>query len=385
MKKLNIFFLLGLFTLIFVACDNDDDKIKLNSGDLVYPSFTMESEQGFEVTASTDQTQEIGTWEWSKAAFGLNSPITYVVVADTLESFATEVEVIRYTSSNKEEPVTIKLLNDAAATLTKESKEVTLYVTVKAILGSSGNTGALYASEKKAIDFTCYYFKPKAALYIVGNGLVGWDNTEETIGNNLQVFFSDDNGSGTLIYTYTGYFTGGNGLKFPTLAGDWDKAYGYSNGSLIPNNGGGDYTTPATSGLYTLTVNLKTMALTMEPYTDAVTSYEKIGIVGDGANGWPEDDNITDIAMTKYAEHVWVATNVKLTAGKEIKFRANEAWTVNWGVESGEEQGLPFTVGKVNGDNIKVLKTTEYFVAFNDITNHIIVIPMDDLPKKTAE
>lgn len=379
MKKLNILFIaLSLFA--FVACDNEGDHLTLNNTELVTPTFEMNSQQDFVVKASTDQNEVVGNWKWTQASFGVDSPITYSIVADTLSSFESEVEVARYTTYSKEESITIKLLNDAASALTKESKPVKLYVALKAFIGTTGALSPLY-SEVKTITFTCYYFNPKDILYIVGDGLVGWGNDAANIGKDLQLFFANNSGKTDLIYTYTGQFLGGKGLKFPTKAGDWDTAYGY-NGSSLVANGGDNFPTPDANGLYTLTANLETLAISITPYTGAVDNYNVIGIVGDAANGWPSDDNVTDVEMTQVVPHVWVATNVDLKEGKEMKFRANKDWGKNWGAQNGDNQEFPFAVGKDGGDNIKIIKTGKYFVAFNDLTKQYIIVLEDNLPKK---
>lgn len=379
MKKLNILLTCFIALFIFVACSNDDDHIKLNEDKLISPTLTeFESQQNFVVTASTNQKDVIGNIKWTEASFGINSPVTYAIVADTLESMATEVQITTFSTFDEKQDITIEMLNGAASSMTKESKPVKLYVAVKAFLGTTGNIAALYTAVK-SVSFTCYFFNPKNPLYIVGDGLVGWGNDVANIGKDLQVFFANNSGKADLIYTYTGFFHGGKGLKFPTLAGDWDKAYGTNGATLVPN-GGGDYITPATDGLYTLTANLNTLSVSMTPYTGETKTYTSIGIVGDAANGWPGDDNITDIEMTQVVAHVWVATDVDLKADKVMKFRAEKKWDTNWGAP--DEQELPFALGKPNGADIKISKSGKYYIALNDLTGHYAIILADDLPKK---
>lgn len=373
MKKLNILIIFAFSLLFFASCDNE--QLKLNDGDLVAPTLSkFSSEQDFVVTAATNQKEVIGSIEWTEASFGVSAPVKYALVADTLESLATAVEIATYTTHSEAQDITIEMLNKAATSLTKESKEVQLYVAVKAYLGTTGAVSAIY-TDKKVVSFTCYFFNPKDVLYIVGDGLVGWGNEAGNIGKDLQLFFADNSGKAELIYTYTGYFFGGKGLKFPTIAGDWDTAFGY-NGTTLVANGGDNFSTPATDGLYTLQVNLATLDITMTPYTQDVTAYNSIGVIGD-FNDWG-----TDVVMTQPVPHIWVAASVKMDAGQTFKFRANADWGVNWGGQDTASQELPFSIAKSGGDNIVVQKSANYFIAFNDITKHYIVTVVEDLPKK---
>lgn len=379
MKKFNILLIFTLSLLSFVACSNDE--LKLNEGDLTSPVLSeFNCQDGFTVNASTNQKQVIGSIKWTEASFGIKSPVTYAIVADTLESMGTAVEVAKYSTFSEVQDITIEMLNKAAASMTKESKLVKLYVAVKAYLGATGAVGAL-STEIKSVSFTCYFSNPKDVIYIVGDGLVGWGNDAVNIGKDLQIFFSDHSTREQLKYTYTGFFKGGKGLKFPTIAGDWGTAYGF-NGSKLVANGGDNFGTPATDGIYTLSIDLTAMTATMVPYTESVKTYSFMGIVGDGANGWPDANNVTDILMTQAVPHVWVATGVELKAGKKIKIRADKDWAANWGAQNENDQELPFAIGKQGGPDISVPKDGKYYVALNDITGHYAIVFESDLPKK---
>lgn len=183
-----------------------------------------------------------------------------------------------------------------------------------------------------------------------------------------------------MTYTYTAFFTAGEkkGLKFPTIAGEWDTAYGFSpgssnaEGSLVVN--GGDMPAPAVDGVYTLTLDLINLSVSLLPYEGSLDKYDAVGIVGGAANGWD-----SDVEMTKIGEHVWVARDVQLSAG-EIKFRANKAWAKSWGVE---KTGVEFPFGKATGgENIQIEVSNKYYVALNTLTTHYVIIPMEDLPVK---
>jgi len=103
-----------------------------------------------------------------------------------------------------------------------------------------------------------------------------------------------------------------------------------------------------TKGIYLVTFNSNTGAYNFAPAS--------IGIIGDATpGGWGADTN-----MDEDAAAVGV---VKLTVAlldKECKFRANDAWDINWG-----GTGFPTGTGTQNGPNIKVPAAKTYTVTFN--------------------
>ncbi len=96
-----------------------------------------------------------------------------------------------------------------------------------------------------------------------------------------------------------------------------------------------------------------------------------IGIVGDGARGWPggNDDLEKDIMLTqdKNNPNLWKRKKVKLFGGKSIKFRKDHSWAMNWG--QSDDAGFPKGVALINSpNNLTVAQDGEYTVTFNDKT-----------------
>jgi hypothetical protein len=86
-----------------------------------------------------------------------------------------------------------------------------------------------------------------------------------------------------------------------------------------------------------------------------------VGIIGSAtANGWN-----ASTPMTSLGNHEWsIALPLMATAGaNEVKFRANDAWTINWGAT-----GFPTGTGTQDGPNIPVAAAGNYAVRFNDQT-----------------
>ncbi|MBK5721537.1 SusF/SusE family outer membrane protein [Dysgonomonas sp. Marseille-P4677] len=368
MKKLNIFSILILSLLAFIACTDENDHIKLgDSGNFSKPALEQKVLQNFVIEDNTNLSDSIGYWKWSEAKFNVQSPSAYNIQVDTTATFNTAASVA--TTADSYMKLTYDILNKTALRFVSNAQEVTLYFRIKASLGTAEAEPILY-SETQQITFTC---RPsiKSVLYIVGNGLAGWGNDRANIGKDLQLFFADNSTDTDLKYTYTGVFNNG-GLKFPTQAGVWSTTYAYEGGKLSPNNVGGDFTTGA-EGLYTLSVDLKTLAITYEKYTGSVKTYAQMEVVGDAADGWGDTDGI---AMQSVVEHVWFAYPVTLKAGG-LKFREDKSWANNWGAVSDTQTDLPF--GKTGDKNITIEDAGDYFLALNSLTGHYIVMPVKSL------
>lgn len=155
---------------------------------------------------------------------------------------------------------------------------------------------------------------------------------------------------------YTGFFyaqdadwsDGKGAFKFTGAFNDWSKGnYGSGTssdqgGTIIDSGESGNLF--ATPGFYRAEVNLQTMSYTLTPISG-------IGIIGPAQpGGWDTDTDMTYNPATR----AWEAT-VTLAAD-ELKFRANDAWDINWG---GSLDNLV-----QNGANLKVEKAGKYFVQF---------------------
>ncbi len=140
-----------------------------------------------------------------------------------------------------------------------------------------------------------------------------------------------------------------------------------ANDSWNVNWGGGDFPTGTaslgganiqvpTTSYYTITFNDVTGAYHFQALN---TVYQTIGLIGSAtAAGWE-----ASTAMNQDVEdpHQWSLSSITLGQG-EVKFRANNAWDVNWGGSS-----FPAGTATLNGSNIAV-PPGEYNVSFNDVT-----------------
>lgn len=136
---------------------------------------------------------------------------------------------------------------------------------------------------------------------------------------------------------------------------NWDVNWGAADfPSGVATQGGPNIPVPATSK-YLITFNKVTGAYTFEEKPE----FNTIGIIGSATpGGWDTD---TDLEKDPADPNVWRKNGVQLING-EAKFRANDAWSLNWG-----GTGFPTDTAELNGPNIPV-DSGEYLVTFNTQT-----------------
>ena len=128
-------------------------------------------------------------------------------------------------------------------------------------------------------------------------------------------------------------------------ATDFPTGVGVSNGPNIPI---------AAAGKYLVHFNKVSGAYSFEE----IVEFSSIGIIGDATpGGWDSDTYLTKDAGNP---DLWKAT--MLLNNGAAKFRANGAWTLNWGGDD-----FPSGVGVPNGNNIPI-DSGEYLVTFNTAT-----------------
>lgn len=159
------------------------------------------------------------------------------------------------------------------------------------------------------MDYT-YTIEEAPELYMKGDAN-GWDGYDYLAGDGVH---------------FTGFmYLNQNGFKF-TTAPDWSGTGYGENFSTAPDAGNIVMTEPA--GYYKVDVDLSAKTYTLTPITS-------IGIIGSAApNGWDSDVDLTYVPYNKETKEgrYWEAKNIKLKAG-ECKFRANDAWDMQWGFD----------------------------------------------------
>lgn len=86
-----------------------------------------------------------------------------------------------------------------------------------------------------------------------------------------------------------------------------------------------------------------------------------IGIIGSATpGGWDTDTDMRLADATRVDKSIWT-TIIFLTGGNQVKFRASDAWTDNWGGTS-----FPSGTGAAGGADITVNASGYYKVTFNE-------------------
>jgi hypothetical protein len=120
---------------------------------------------------------------------------------------------------------------------------------------------------------------------------------------------------------------------------------------------GGDNVAVSAAGTYDVTFNRVTGVYNF--------SFPTIALVGAATpSGWPSGaaGEVDATALTTTDGVTYTATNVALTAD-QCKFRANNAWSVNWG-----NPAFPSGTATQGGDNIVVATAGNYDVTLNRVT-----------------
>lgn len=219
------------------------------------------------------------------------------------------------------------------------------------VVGRDAKIQVIYDSASETITLTGEYTGDVPAfpddIYAIG-GDTEWSANYQLHGKNGQ-------------YKGFGYLS--QEFKFKPNPDNWDGNWGAGDTEGTIALGGGNIAAPATAGYYMIEVDLNEM-------TYKLTLITTIGIIGPAqAGGWDTDTDLTYNPETK----AWEATGVVLTAG-DMKFRANDAWDINWGGALHElVQG---------GDNIAVEAGTydvKLFAWCDGLANAILT-PSGDTP-----
>lgn len=344
MKKLNILIITALCLFAVTSC-NDGDRIELgNESSYIEPVLTQTIPQNFVIDIDTDLTEAIGTWTWTKADYGVQSPVLYTLEMSLDENFE-DPQILTTTNSTTIE-ATYDLLNKAALEYKTESSPITLYLRLKSNLGTAGK-GPVFYSETKSIAFTCYVAYPKE-VYMIGGDFGNWTWSAAGIVSMVPV-----NGKPGEFWCVR-YFNANNGFKWAPVKewkGDFNSlgtnvGYTISDGNAMV----------ATSGFYSVYIDYPNKKITIEP--------AQVYGIGDTFGGWesgkyPFKANGTVMELTStgsgelriYANSSassiggdWWRMEFVILNGK-IAYRANGGDQDRVQVKAGEKITLDFNAG----------------------------------------
>lgn len=303
------------------------------------------------------------TINWDAATFTVPVEVKYQVEISASDAF-TDPKILVLSTLDTYKSFTTLEMNNAAKSIGLVPDVVQkMYFRVSSFTGS--NNDLLQNSNVTVLSIKPYLARPTYAftdLYLIGDATAGgWDNLA-TNGNLIPMLKT----STASKYEFTGLFKAG-GFKMIKVKGDWTAQFGLGSvtGQLSSDGGSGNISI-ATEGYYKLTVDTASLTYTLVPVTNPGTTYTNLSVIGTATGD-------VDIQLTKstFDAHLWTAKKITLKAGV-FKFRANNAWDVNWGTNSEY-----FGVGVAGGADIPLVADWTYDIYFNDVTGNYTVIPTE--------
>lgn len=341
MRTFNILlFLITTGVLALTSCDKGELG-PVASSDPGAPSITAPAEGESYTLTKEIADDTLLTFEWTEPDYGFPAAVTYSIeMASAGSEFADLVQV--GTTSQRSYSVTVAGMNSMLLSADYPAGEETMVdIRVTAAIADSLEK---QVSPPISLAFTPYStcnYCPE--IYVPGDYQPASGYTNEWAPADAPALTSVGE-----VDQYEGYVyfnDPGSLFKFTAernwAGGEWGDEG--ADGTLDP--GGADIEM-ADAGYYKINVDLN--ALT---YTALKTTW---GLIGDAtAGGWDADQDMT----YDPAEKVWVITT-NLTAG-EFKFRANDAWDLDYGDNDGDG------TLEAGGSNIPVDEAGNYTIVLN--------------------
>jgi hypothetical protein len=323
MKKISllIFVFAGLFALI--SCE------KVEKGPVLLKNPTPVAASSLVLTKAQADTKV--TFAWAPADFGMPLGTLYTVQIDKAgKKFATAVDVVSVNNDTalvKYSDLNTKML----ALQTNMDVANSIAVRIKATAGPK-----IVYSDSIAMTITPYTAKDN--FWMVG-AFNGWNNgTAPVFNRNL---------AGLKYELYANMAADNSEFKVLPTLGSWNGDFGDDSGNpgKIVHGTGETNMKAGTAGYYRVDLDMTAMTWSATKYT--------WGIIGD-FNGWGGDQ-----AMTYDAATNTLKATFNISAAGGLKFRANGAWTLNYG-DTGADGKLD-----AGGDNIAITSAGNYTITLN--------------------
>ena len=353
--KNTLYIILALVGMIaFLPACNDEDGVQFNPGSAVAPVLSNLSASSY--TLSKNQASgTFNTFTYTQSNYdNVQFAVQYILQAALTNTFDKPLEL--GTSTGLSQAVTNATINSYLINKGIEvGKSTPLYFrVVSQVKSSSGTVSAISDLVSNVVTANVAPYDVEIEYpKVYTRGLYNnWDPT----GQCLFSFNSDKTYQavidlGTATDTPWGWKITG-GTTWDNSTGNWGLGTGTAkNGITLANNGGNITGVGFDKRFYRVTFvwsSLDAPTLTQD------VGFNKLTIVGDAGSevsGWggKEVELIFDKAKQRFTAEVTFAAGV-------IKFRADNAWDLNWGGSDG--------ILKPGGDNISV-KAGKYRVIVN--------------------
>jgi len=324
----NSLFLITVCSTIFYSCKKDEVKTVLKDGQ----APTLTSSNTDLVLVDTLAADTIVTFSWTRSDYGFKAAVRYTLqIAKAGTNFAAPKEVSMGNSTVQK--YTVADFNQLVVILGLPPNNVgQLETRVKSTISDS--IPAIY-SNTVTLSVTPYLVVINYPSIWVPGDYQGWDPASAPK-------ISSKNANGI----YEGYVSivgGTHEFKY-TSDPDWNHSiYGWASSTVSGTDVSGTFNTTGGNlfvpgdGFYLLKANTNDNS-----WSGTKTTWAIIGDAPTLSNNWTNDVPMTYDALNK----VWTVTTT-LVAGN-LKFRANGAWTLNFG-DTGADLSLEY-----DGDNIAI-------------------------------
>jgi len=343
MKKKSILMGAIISIIALYSCSKDVDKTTLDKS--VAPELVNPDGTGKYFLSKENENNTFETFIWEAADYGVPIISNYTVELDKFDGDFSAAIALKESTTQLHQSSTVAEFNQKLLDLgfTPGTEEV-VQVRVKA----TNNNSAIESLTSKPIQLTVTSYdatKVYPKLYVPGSyqNASGYGNDWDP-SNEKSVIWSVNDNSKFEGYIY---FANDNVEWKLCETPDWNNNYGDdgADGTLDP---GGANIAITTAGCYQIKADM-----TKDPKTYVVTKTDW-GIIGSATpGGWDTDTNMT-----------WDPINLNLTATLdmvvgEFKFRANDAWDINYG--KSDKDGI---IGG-NNDNIPITEDGNYTIVLD--------------------
>jgi len=366
MKK-TIYLIYVLIGLSFLTACEKEDGPRLSSSDLfTSPQITSPVAAASFILLKDNETDTI-TFNWSKADYGVELAVQYVLQADiTGNSFASPTSILTATADSA--IIEVSTLNEILLSmgLTIDAANDVDFRLMSYVPEGTINGDSIY-SETITLSLTPYAttFPP---IYMCGAGVGGWS------WDKSQEMRSTD----PYQYSTIAYFYANEAFRFFAQR-DWNPTsynYPYFSGGTISElfenalDGDSNFKFIGTSGFYLITVNTQTKVITMAAAEDQTMFMTGAGV---GNGDWSWDTNAVE--MTWISNGVYETTTTFNNDGA-FRFFKTAGWGTSYNYpyfESGTISDL--FENALDGDsNFRFIGTTGSFTITLNMLDNIITM-----------
>lgn len=342
---------------LLAGCETEIDTPQLNApADFVAPVM---SDCGNVVVNADNSDDENVIFSWTPADFGQPVQILYSVYLTLGEKEGLLGTTNGTSLAVKKGDLNGVVINSLGVTKNDKAEGVTAYV-------SAQIASAAYAEVVKSPLSNPFsvqtYAAPLKWLFLCG------EFNKWTIDQASQFW---ETGGGTNTYECMVDLSipsdctptdGENSYFKVTVARSWSDAnWGYSalqsNWTNVENNDNNLNLPITETNIYALSVNTVAMSITQTPIG------KTLGLAGD-FSGWADDADAP--LVYDWTDNTWKTAPLELEGGKELKVRADGAWTTNWGGDGSTSTDVPggFVLA-AGGDNLKVPESGTFVVVLH--------------------